>query len=131
MAVALGVLLLSAIACSPLKGVSTVQIGMIEFGGRNQAKARFGTLRGQKMWHEFVNEGEVLALDFEAGIDKGELAIQILDPGSQVLWQVDVFPDEPIHDQIKLPVDQSGRYAIVVMGDGAGGSYRLHWGVEE
>lgn len=122
---------LSLGACNSLGNLSRFEVGMIEFGGINQARASFGTLIGRKLWHESLEAGEALVLDFSAEINKGGLTIQIVSPEGSVIWELDLKEGDRVDSSVELVANDSGRYSIVVWGRKAGGSYDLSWRVEE
>jgi hypothetical protein len=114
-------------ACNLMNGSSTLEIGMVEYGGWNEANATFGTLSGTKRWHEPLAEGQTLELDFSTRLDKGSLTLQVVSPEEAVIWELEVTEGESKADSLELVALDAGRYGIVVSGKGAGGSYQLEW----
>lgn len=120
-------LLVALGACDEFERTSNVQIGMIENSGLNSSQARFQTLSGRKAWRENVDAGNTLTLDYEAEVEKGSLTLQIENPEDEVVWERQLQAGDSVNDQEELVAPESGTYTILIVGDGAGGSYELSW----
>ena len=75
-----------------------------------------------------ADAGEMLVLQYAAEVNKGSLGIMVETPDDEMLWHVSL--DEDTEDMADFPVEQDGRYSIVVRADGTAGSFDLTWRVE-
>jgi NADPH:quinone reductase-like Zn-dependent oxidoreductase len=105
-----------------------VAVGMRETNLPGQWQATYTTFSGTKVDTFRADAGQSLVLDYETEVDKGSLSIQVENPDDEVLW--DVAFDEGGADTIRVDLNQDGRYAIVLKGEDAGGSWDLEWELE-
>jgi hypothetical protein len=125
LSVASAVLLLGLLAgCEQ----SRVKLGWVGLNLPDRFEARYAMFSGAEIRPVWADAGQTLALKFEVEVNKGVLAIKVEDPDDEILWDVSLREDA--EGGVELPVDQEGRYVIVVRGDGTAGSFELCWEVE-
>jgi hypothetical protein len=110
-----------------LEKMDRVMIGMVERNGLNNMQARFELLTGQKTRREKLDEGNTLALAYEADVEQGMLRLQVKDPAGELVWEKELAAGSSVDDEVSLVAAQDGTYTITVRGDRAGGNYALTW----
>jgi hypothetical protein len=105
-----------------------VAIGMNETNLPGQWQATYTTFSGTKVDTFRADAGQTLILDYETEVEKGSLTVQVEDPDEEVLWET-AF-DEGGADTVRVDLNQDGRYAIVLIGEDADGSWDLEWEIE-
>ena len=108
-------------------GQSRVKLGWVGSNLPGRFEARFAMFSGVEIRPVRADAGEMLVLRFEAKVNKGVLAIKVESPDDVILWDVSLREDA--EGGAELPVEQTGRYIIVVRGDGTAGSFDLCWEV--
>jgi hypothetical protein len=109
-------------------GQGRVKLGWVGSNLPGRFEARYAMFSGGEIRPVWADAGETLALKFEAEVNKGVLAIKVESPEDEILWDVSLREDA--EGGAELPVEQKGRYVIVVRGDGTAGSFDLCWKVE-
>jgi hypothetical protein len=121
----MAVLLLTlAVGC----GQRRIQIGWVESNLPGSLAASYVSFSGSEVRTVRADAGETLVLQYAAEVNEGTLAIMVEAPDDEMLWHVSL--DEDAEDMADLPMEQDGRYSIVVRGDGTAGSFDLSWEVE-
>ena len=121
----MAVLLLAlAVGC----GQSRTQIGWVESNLPGSFAASYVSFSGSEVRTVRANAGETLVLQYAADVHKGTLGVMVEAPDGEMLWHMSL--DEDAEDMVDFPVEQAGRYSIIVRGDGAAGSFDLSWEVE-
>jgi hypothetical protein len=91
-------------------------------------RACYAAFSGSRVRRVQADTGETLVVEYDATVNKGILTISVAGPDDEIPWVVSL--DRDSKDGVELPVEQDGRYAIVVLGDGTAGSFALWWHVE-
>jgi hypothetical protein len=117
-------LLALAVGC----GQSRIQIGWVESNLPGSFAASYVSFSGSEVRTVRADAGETLVLQYAAEVNEGTLAIMVEAPDGEMLWNVSL--EEDAEDMADFPVEQDGRYSIVVRSDGTAGSFDLSWGVE-
>jgi hypothetical protein len=120
-------LMLLALASAMVVGCSRVQIGWIETSLPGQFKASYQTFTGTERRRVRLQEGEMLALAYEATVEKGTLAFEVQDPSGESIWSLTL--DQEDTGSVDLTAERGGNYRIVVRGEDTGGSFNLNWEV--
>jgi hypothetical protein len=126
LALGLAVLLLGILASC---GQGTVQIGWVESNAPHGFAATYARFSGSEIRTVRIGAGETLVVAYDATVERGALAISVEDPNRTELWATCL--DSKTQATVKLPVEQGGRYAVVVRGDGTQGKFNLWWEVTD
>jgi hypothetical protein len=109
-------------------GQPKVYLGWMASNRPGHMRACYAAFSGSKVRTVQADTGETLVVEYDATVNKGILAISVQGPDDEILWAVSL--DRDSKDSVELPVEQDGRYAIVVRGGSTGGSFALWWHVE-
>ena len=109
-------------------GSSSMEIGMMETHLPGNWQASYSTFTGRKSDTFQADAGQSLNLDCDAQVNRGTLEIQVEDPDDQVTWQRSLQVD--LSDTVHIPLEKTGRYTLLINGNGTGGSWDLKWNVE-
>ncbi len=74
------------------------------------------------------SSGQTLSLDYQAKVNFGKLALDVIDAEGKSLWAQEITQSGDGEGEIKLPVD--GIYTIRVTGERTSGSYQIDWSVK-
>ena len=61
-------------------------------------------------------------------VDRGTLEIRVEDPAGDAIWEL--TPQESAEDTVELELENDGRYAVVIEGEGMAGSFDVSWELE-
>ena len=120
-------------ACNlPNFHLGKLQVGEIRLGmaGSNQPgrmNYSFSTFTGFERGDSQVEAGQILSMDYTVAVRKGSLYLEVLSPAGEIAWQAEL--NEDAQDRFEVLAEESGRYAIVVRADNAGGSFEVSWEV--
>lgn len=109
-------------------GQSKVKLGWVASNRPGYFEAKYTTFSGSEVRPVRADAEGMLVIEYDAVVNKGTLAIRVEGPADETLWVVSL--DRDTEDAMALPIERDGRYAIVVRGDGTGGSFDLSWEVE-
>jgi hypothetical protein len=109
-------------------GHSRFQLGWVESNQPGRFGASYATFSGSEIRTVRVGDGQTLLLKYKVEVDKGAVTFRVEGPDARVLWHTTLSGDT--QDAVELRVDEAGRCAIIVRGDGAGGSFDLSWEVQ-
>lgn len=109
-------------------GQSRTEIGMVETNLPGRWRATYQTLTGAKVDTLTADAGEALVLSYDVQVTKGELSIEVRQPGDEPVWDVSLKDDAQA--VVELDIQQDGRHRIVVEGDNAGGGFDISWELE-
>lgn len=108
--------------------IGETRLGMAGSKEPDQMAFSYGTFTGFESGSVAAEAGQSLALVYQVTINKGSLAIEVQDPGNEVIWDKTFEADET--GSIEIQLEQSGSYAIIVQAKNAGGSFELSWDLE-
>jgi hypothetical protein len=91
-------------------------------------RAFYAAFSGTKVRTVQAGSGESLVVEYGAIVNRGTLTVSVEDPDGGVPWSVTL--DKDAEDAVALPLEQPGRYALVVRGEDTAGSFHLTWRVE-
>lgn len=109
-------------------GHSRFQLGWVESNQPRHFGASYATFSGSEIRAVRVGVGQTLRLEYKVEVDKGAVTLRVEDPDGRSLWHTTLSEDT--QDAVELGVDEVGRCAIIIRGDGAGGSFDLSWEVQ-
>lgn len=109
-------------------GQSSLEIGMVETNLPGRWEASYATFTGIKVNRIQADAGQILTLEYEIQVDKGDLSIAVSHEENEALWDVSLREDAK--DTVELTLEQDGPYALTIEGDNAGGSFDLSWEVK-
>jgi hypothetical protein len=109
-------------------GQSSLEVGMVETNLPGRWEASYTTFTGTKVDRIRAKAGEILLLEYEVKVNKGDLSIEIGRSEGDSLW--DVSLQEDAKDRVEFALGQDGPYTITIKGDNAGGSFNLSWELE-
>lgn len=112
-----------AIGC----GRSSLKVGWRETSGLRHKTARYSSFSGVERASFRAQADETIELDYEVDVEKGTLALSLIDPDGEPLWE-ETFEDEAT-DTLRLNAPQSGRYQLRIEGDSTGGGFDVSWRV--
>ena len=107
--------------------------------GPNQFAGASGSLKpGHMTYHydtfnglarEYTNAstGQTITVDFALHATKGSLAAEVLDPAGNVVWNMSAPADQDQNGTKTIPVTLTGKYQVVLIGLGTGGSFDVSW----
>jgi hypothetical protein len=119
---AIAILLLSFLAGC---GRAEVYLGWMASNRPGHMRACYAAFSGSKIRTVRTSTGGTLIVEYGTTVNQGTLTIGVEGPDGEKLWPV--ILDEDAEDAVVLPVEQPGRYAIVVRGEGTAGSFYLSW----
>jgi hypothetical protein len=85
--------------------------------------ASFAVLSGTEARNLKLNQGQVLSLSYDIGIESGKFRVDVRDPSGTALLTL----DQNGKGQRDVQTGQDGWYKIQLTADGAKGSYVLDW----
>ena len=109
-------------------GQPKVFVGWMASNRPGHMRACYAAFSGFKVRTVRAAPGETLVVEYGATVNEGTLTFSVEGPDDKLLWVVAL--DRDSKDSVELPVEQGGRYAIVVRGNGTGGSFAVWWRVE-
>ena len=72
--------------------------------------------------------GETIGLDYDVDVEKGTLAMTLIDPDGDTLW-ARTF-EEDVEDSVQIEVPEGGRFRLRIEGESTGGAFKIAWRVE-
>jgi hypothetical protein len=109
-------------------GWTGIKLGFQESERQGHWDLHYGTFTAREVNTFSADAGDTLVLDYKVNVDKGELALSVENPDGAAIF--DLVLAEDARDVVRLQIEQSGRYTIVVAGKDTGGSTELDWDVE-
>jgi hypothetical protein len=106
-------------------GKSSLEVGMIETKLAGRWKASYVTFTGTKEDTIRAQARQILELQYDVKVDKGDLSIKVGRHEREAMW--DASLQEDAKDTVEFVLGQGGPYTIVVEGDNAGGGFDLSW----
>ena len=108
---------------------SSLRIGWRELGGRNRTRAQYVTFDGRQAKSFRVEAGPTIEIHSEVVVDKGSLAVQLISPDGEVVWDETFREDRQAFTTVTASTD--GRHIVRVEGDETGGSFDVSWSVKD
>jgi hypothetical protein len=105
--------------------IGEVRIGMFETRGPNHMAYSYTTFSGHESAPVELGSGQLLTVDYQVQMTKGNLSIEIQSPQNELLWQKNFESDAS--DSIELQPQEAGQYFIIISADSAGGSFDISW----
>jgi hypothetical protein len=109
-------------------GTTNIKLGFQESERRGHWDLQYGTFTAREVHAFSADAGDTLVFDYKVRVDKGELALSVENPNGETIFDLTLTQDE--RETVRLPLDQGGRYSIVVDGRDTGGKTDLDWKVE-
>jgi len=107
---------------------SSLRIGWLEAGGPGHKEARYRLFSGLERASFRAQAGETIGLDYDVDVEKGTLAMTLIDPDGDALW-ARTF-EEDVEDSVRIDVPQDGRFRLRIEGESTGGGFKIAWRVE-
>ena len=113
--------------------IGNLKIGEVRLGmaGKNlpgQISYSFRSFTGFESNTARIEKGQSLYLDYEVQLESGNLTILVEAADGNLIWERDF--DESDQDQVEIPVEEPGSYAVYIKGNKARGSFELEWKVK-
>ena len=100
--------------------------GWVEMTYANRMRATYSLFDGQHGTAiGLIAADGTMTLTYDLEITKGNLSLQILNPGREVVWE-DTF-SESTKGSTSFTAEIDGRYRINVVGGETAGGFDLHW----
>lgn len=109
-------------------GWTGIKVGFQESTRNGHWDLHYGTFTAREVKTFSADAGNTLAFDYKVEVEKGELSLTVENPVGEAIFARVLT--ESTHDTVRLPLEQDGRYSIVVVGNDTGGSTDLDWDVE-
>ena len=106
---------------------TTIKIGWVCVNDKNELDCRYNEFSGKEIKSIKVNEGETLEFSFDIEVQEGELAIKILDPSENTVWEKEFI--QSVSEGDAITATESGRYRLVVEGLETAGAFIITWQV--
>ena len=113
-------LLLFATGCS----TSSLKVGYVSTSIGSEFSASYYHFNGTESRRIKAEEGETLSIQYETEVKRGSLDIWIQSPDGET---IDLATGETTVDSIEIPVEESGYYRLMVVGDSTRGSFDFDW----
>jgi methionine-rich copper-binding protein CopC len=110
-------------------GRSSLKIGWRETSGLRHKTARNSSFSGVERASFRAQADETVELDYEVEVEKGTLALSLMDPEGEPLWE-ETFQEDAA-DVLSFSAPQSGRYELRIEGSSTEGAFDVSWRVGE
>ena len=104
---------------------SQLYIGSQGYNMPGHISYQYHTFTGSETCRFEAESGQRLTLNYDIGIGKGSLMIEVENPIGNEIWEM--LLNEDTKDTVELVLEEEGRYAIEIRGDNAGGYYDIRW----
>lgn len=110
-------LLLSACSSANLLYVGSNQNGLIAY--------KYTLFNSTETQREELSAGQIVNLEYEIKVEKGQVELHVLDPENNSIWKVEADSDLSGSTELTIPAD--GIYRFEAVGNQAKGSYHFAW----
>ena len=107
---------------------SSLRIGWLEAGGPRHKEARYRWFSGLERASIRAETGETIELDYDVDVEKGTLAMTLVDPAGDASW-ARTF-EEDADDTVRIEARQDGRFRLQIEGESTAGRFEIAWRVE-
>ena len=120
MALGIFIFVLLVVGCSS----SNLKVGYVSSGVGNTFTASYYYFDGIESRNIKGEPGEIITIAYNSEIKKGNLEIKIESPTGEVyLLPTDLKSEE----KMEIPVNKTGTYRLIVMGERTRGSFSVAW----
>ncbi len=117
----LGVLVLLLLAgCN----ASNLKIGYISTGVGNTLTASYYYFDGMESRRIEGEPGEIITIAYSSEVKKGNLEMKIKSPTGEIY---PLSTGDGYEEMLEIPVDKTGTYRLIVMGERTRGSFSVSW----
>ena len=99
--------------------------GWVEVTLSDRIRATYSLFDGQNGTNVELASGEVLTLEYDIEITKGDLTLQIINPDKVVIWEESF--NENAAGNTSITAEIEGVFQLVEIGEMTGGGFDLHW----
>ena len=110
-------------------GSSSLKVGWRETSSLKRKQVQYVTFDGTQTKTFRAEAGQTITLDYEVTVEKGSLALKLVAPGGESLWEK--THNEDGEDAVSVTVPDDGRYTLRIEGEQTGGSFDISWSVQE
>jgi len=107
---------------------SSLRIGWLEAGGPGHKDVRYKLFSGLERTSFRAQAGETIELDYDLEVERGTLAVSLVDPDGEDLW-ARTFEEEA-QDVVRVEAQQGGRFRLNIEGESTRGGFEITWRVE-
>jgi len=100
----------------------------IQFDQKGRITKHFTNFNGVEQGDLDIQNGQRISFDYEAALNKGNLAFKCLDPSGRVVWEKLLSGSASGTDEILC--ETPGKYTLLVQGHQSAGYFDLTWDVE-
>ncbi len=116
------IMLLLTLAMSLLSGCSIASVFSNTPGAMS---GRYFYYNGSRIRPVDLDPGQSLDLTYSVGVSKGNLALAVLDPSGNAVWEEEFKADS--EGKFTYQATEAGVYKLVLTGSWTGGSYQVDW----
>ena len=111
---------------------SNVKIGEVRlmYGDSDDSHMsyNFKAFTGSESERVEVLAGQTIIFEYEVVVDKGSVVIEWQNPTGAVVWRESLAENGRGGEEIAI--DSAGKYALIVQGKGAAGSFDVSWDIK-
>lgn len=110
-------------------GRTTLKRGWVETGGLSHLNVRYHYFDGIERRTFRARAGADIHLQAELDVDEGTLAVRLLDPTNELIWENTYQEDDRF--SLSVEAEDRGRYKLLVEGENAEGGFEVNWKVKD
>jgi hypothetical protein len=110
-------------------GSSTLKRGWVETSGLSHRNVRYNYFDGTERQTIRAKKGADIDLKAEVDVDDGTLAVRLLDPRGDMIWE-EVYREDA-QFSFSVEAEENGRYKLLVEGETAEGGFEIDWEVKD
>jgi hypothetical protein len=107
--------------CRPMQ----YRIGFIKFDRKDSTRMSYKLFSGIECRYITLQSQSLLALNYNAIVNRGNLEIVVYDPARQRVWIKSLDHDDT--DEVLLRIERGGTYRILILGNQAAGAVAITW----
>lgn len=116
------------VGCNPNTSINRNIRTNIQFGQNGRISKHFTYFNGVEQGGLNLQNGQRITFDYEAALNKGNLAFKYLDPSGRVVWEKLLSGSTSGTDEIVC--ETSGRYTFIAQGQQTSGYFNFAWDIE-
>jgi hypothetical protein len=104
------------------------RLGWVSSSKESSVSAKFLYFKGTRNKSIEMTQGDVLVVDYDISLDKGNLTLVITGPDGEIEREEATRGSNSRQFLIEAP--STGKYRLSLIGDWASGGYKLEWNIE-